>query len=246
MEPLEFLWHLQQKDLSIADLEKSMQEEPLIFEEQQIEKELSNENSKLEKLNEELKNKQKELKKAEMNLQKASDEVKDIRKKLYGGEISKVKEVEQYEKKLELLEKDKEKYENQTLEYMEIVEELEEKKQEQTELIEKQDKERRKKRKEKDEKLAELKRKKTEAEKERDELAAQIDEYYLEKYNSLRQKVGKRAISRVVNDICEGCRVLISSSPREKLYNPNLMVYCENCGRLLVKFQEDRENKKSS
>jgi len=246
MEQLELLWYLQEKDLAILEQEKALESHPLIGETKELEKKLQTENSRLEKIKNELGNKQKETKKIDLNLQQANDEIKTLRKKLYGGEVSKLKELEQMEKKLELVEKNKEQMEHQIIEEMENQEELEEMYSKQKEVVKRQEEEVNAKRQERDQKLYEIKQNIEKLKAEREEIASQIEKQYMEKYQKLRRSLGKRGLSRVVNDICEGCRVFISSAQRGALYNPKAMVYCENCGRLLVKFREDLEKEKSS
>ncbi len=65
-------------------------------------------------------------------------------------------------------------------------------------------------------------------------LRAQIDNNLFHEYQQLRKRFHGRPLARVENDICTGCRVQVYTFLKQKLKEANARVYCENCGRLLI------------
>ena len=244
MEQLELLWHLQQSDLTVLGLEKELEDNPLLSTVNNLKDKYEKEKSHLDQLSNDLQERQKKIKRMDLDLQKADEEIKTSKKKLYGGEISKVKEVEQMEKRLEQAEKEKDTLENQIIEQIEEAEEAEKVLEKQRKVFAEHEKTLKQKQDELNKKVEEINRKISEAKIKRDEISEKVNEDYLEKYKVLTNRPDKKGVARVENDICEGCRVYISSAQRGKLYNPQTMLYCENCGRLLVKFREDVEKEK--
>ncbi len=245
MEQLELLWHLQEIDLTIAGLEKELEEEPLISRVEKLEDKHKREGLHLDEINKSIKDKQKEIKILDLNLQKANEEIKTLRRKLYGGEVSNVKELGTMEKKLELVEKDKDLFENDIIEQIEILEEAEKSLEAQKNTIAAYQKKLKERQGELKDKILEIQQKINESKLKRDGILKNINEDYLERYKLLNKRPDKKGVARVVNDICEGCRVFISSGQRGRLYNAETMLYCENCGRLLVRFREDIEREKN-
>ncbi len=232
---LKLLWDLQEIDLSIRALEQKIEEAPALSGVKELAEEfeaLKRELSEKESL---LKDNSKTLKSLEMRAQKIVDDRKELSDTMYGGTVSSIKELEQMQRKMELLAADKKKTEDDILILMESIEEQEG-------LLEK--------------KVAELDKCKQELENKEATLAEDLDRFkselaslkearaklvekietkYINKYNMLAEKHQGEALAKVEDDICGGCRVFISSAHRGHLYNPGAMVYCENCGRLLVR-----------
>jgi len=235
---LKLLWELQELDLSISALVRKKEEAPLLSGIQETTEMLDELEKEINEKEGRLKEDQKELKRLEMKAQKIVDDRKELSDNLYGGKITNVKELEQMQRKLDLLAAEKQKTEDGILGLMESVEEQE--------AFHKEACTERDSRKQelhdKEERLAletknycaEISR----LEDERKRLAGEIEPKYLTKYDILAKKHQGRPIARVSDDICGGCRVFISSGLRGHLYNPGAMVYCENCGRLLVKFDD--------
>ena len=235
---LSLMWDLQELDCSIAALSGEIEKLPLRRTVQETEDELETLKASLALEEGSLQEQRKRLKGLEMTIMKLSADREALRRKLYGGEVGNVRELEQMEKKLELLEKDKNSREEEALVLMESVEELEMKsgdlsrrigdldlaaaeqqRQLKTEISRQQ------------EELAQLQEK-------REALETKLEPQYLERYRTMSQRHHGRGLALVEGDICGGCRVYISSKQQGLLYNPGLMVYCENCGRLLVKIEQ--------
>ena len=87
-----------------------------------------------------------------------------------------------------------------------------------------------------DDELARLGGELKQLQEERENLAAQIEPQNLERYHDLSERFQGRGVARVINDICQGCSVFISSAQRGFLYDSEALIYCESCGRLLLRF----------
>jgi len=232
---LQLLWKLQELDLSISDLQSKIEEAPGLSGVHEAKEYLENLEDDFSEKADQLKSDRKQLKQMELEEQTIVEHINELKDSMYGGKVTSVKELEQMQRKVDLLAGDKVKLEDKMLNLMESIESLE------SELndIEKQINQARedlnKKEKQLQDKLSDLNQDLEEMQARRGELAGKIDQKYLDKYQSLAEKHQGKALARVVDDICGGCRVFISSAHRGHLYNPSAMVYCENCGRLLVK-----------
>ena len=238
---LELLWNLQELDLSIYDLQDNIEKAPSESGIAELEEHLDGLKTDYSSREEELKTNRKALKKLELNTQKIIDDRKELKENLYNGTVTNVKELEQMHRKLDILGAEKQKLEDETIMLMELLENQE------TELTE-LERELKAREKELAEKESELQKRLNglqddlkKIENEREELVAKIDKKMLAKYDELAVKYSRRALARVENDLCGGCQVFISSAQRGHLYNPGAMVYCENCGRLLVRLESSDE-----
>jgi uncharacterized protein len=234
---LALLWDLQELDLSIANLTEEIENTPLREEAREAGEAAANLQEEAEREEGRLKELRRKLKSLELDLQNKTSERQALHKKLYGGEVGNIKELEQMEKKLNFLVKEQQALEEEALERMESIEEAEHLLKE----LQSQGAARRQALQEKErqleEKLAGLHATRERLQAERAALAGQVEPRWLDRYTLMAQRHLGRGLARVINDICEGCRVYISSAQRGLLFYPQSTVYCENCGRLLVKLE---------
>ena len=242
MHKLEQLWYLQQCDSEITKLEKQYKNEPLVSEVKELKAKLKKEEERLKVREDDLREKKKKYKMLELELQKATDEIKYLKKQLYGGEVSNLKELSNMEKKLELVEKDEVSLENNIIDQIELMEESEQLSEEQKKRCKVIQNKLDKKTKEMEKALNEINKSIEGYREKRKGLEEKVSKEHLARYNRLIQRPDKKGVARVINNRCEGCRVSIPNSQAGKLYNPDIILYCENCGRLLVKFRIDHEN----
>ncbi len=232
---LQLLWELQELDLSIKELQSKIEEAPGLSGVQEAKEYLENlENEYTEKSNS-LQSDRKQLKQMELEVQSIVEHSNELKDSMYGGKVTNVKELEQMQRKVDLLADDKAKLEEKMISLMESIESLEEELRGLEEKISKAKEDLEQRERKLEEELAKHNRELEELQARRDDLAKKIEKKYLEKYQFLAEKKQGKALARVADDICGGCRVFISSAQRGHLYNPSAMVYCENCGRLLVK-----------
>lgn len=237
---LKLLWKLQEVDIAISDLNKKIEEAPLLSGVEET-------TARVDQLKEErmeqennLQEDQKMLKQLEMKTQKIIDDSKEMSDSLYGGKVTNIKELEQMQRRLDQLTAEKQKTEDSIIMLMEKVEEQEEALSEKSSELKDVEEDLN----ERQERLAsDLEQYKLEIgrlEEERGRLVADLEPPYLDKYDLLAAKHQGRLMAQVIGDLCSGCRVSISSGLRGHLYNPGAMVYCENCGRLLVRLEDQQ------
>ena len=235
MVQLQLLWELQELDLSIKDLQAKIEAAPELSGVDEAKEQLESLESDHAEQESILKADRKKLRQMELEEQSITEQRKELSDSMYGGKVTSVKELEQMQRKVDILAENKNKLEENILNLMELIETQEThlKELEQTISRVRQDLSEKETRLQKE--LEAYRGELEQLQAKRDQLAEKIDKKYLDKYTMLAQKHHGKALARVAGDICGGCRVFISSGLRGHLYNPEAMVYCENCGRLLVK-----------
>ncbi|MGM0688336.1 MAG: zinc ribbon domain-containing protein [Bacillota bacterium] len=232
---LQLLWDLQELDLAISTVKKRFEDAPLQSGVDQAAERLKELNNQLSEAELRFKEDRKALRSLEMNTQKIVDDRKELSENMYGGKVSNIKELEQMQRKMDLLAAEKKKLEDNILNLMESIEEQEASLEQISAELNHSKQDLEGKEKQLADELLQLERELARLKEERDNIAGKIEAKYMNKYVMLAEKNQGQALARVVEDLCSGCRVYISSGLRGKLYNPGAMVYCENCGRLLVK-----------
>lgn len=235
MEQLQLLWQLQELEQKMFRKEHELQNLATVIEYQRRKKEFALFQQELKAREEELNALKKELRRKELELQTVSNSLKEMDKKLYSGEIRNVKELENLEKKVRAGKSKKSELEDEILSLMEKLESEtaevssvkaleEEKSGELQQLMLKARSELHKAQGE----LQQLTR-------QREELVRVIDSDLLKKYRELSSRLqGGRCISLVKGGFCGICNVSLPSSFRARLLAPGELVFCENCGSLLV------------
>jgi predicted nucleic acid-binding Zn-ribbon protein len=68
-------------------------------------------------------------------------------------------------------------------------------------------------------------------------LAAEFEPSVIEQYETLRRNLGGVAVARLEQGSCRGCHIRLSSVEfdRVKHLPPEAVVYCEHCGRILIR-----------
>ncbi len=236
---LKLLWQLQELDLAIEELEDKIENNPLRLEVESAGEQLSRVEEVLCGTEQSLKEQRKRLKRGELDLEAITAEHKELHQRLYSGEVKNIKELEQMEIKLRSVKQNQVNLEEELLGMMEAIEEQERLA---GDLVVQQSgaaAELQQRRRRLDEELARLGDEMEKLQDQRKGLVSRIEPQYLERYRELARRYEGRGLARVVNDICQGCSVFISSAQRGFLYDPQAMIYCESCGRLLVRFSEE-------
>lgn len=236
---LKRLWKLQELDLAIGALAEKIEHNPLYLEAEEAAERLARAVEDLNRAEQSLKKQRKKLKRGELDLEAITAEYRELHQRLYSGEVKNVKELEQMEIKLRSVKQNQLALEEKLLGLMEAIEEQEELVQNLTGQKDEAAAERQERQRQLDEELARLGGELEKLQKQRDLLAGRIEPGHLELYRDLTRRHQGRGVARVINDICQGCSVFISSAQRGFLYDPRALIYCENCGRLLVRFTEE-------
>ncbi len=233
---LKLLWKLQGIDLAVKDLEDEVENTPLHREAEEAAEHLDELEKALERSARFLREQRKELRRGELDLESITAEHDELHRKLYSGEVKNIKELEQMEIKLRSVKRKQLGVEEVLLGMMESMEEEEQRLNDLTAQRDGAAAELQRRRRRLEEELARLGGELEKLGKQRADLAARIEPQYLERYRELAGRYQGRGLAAVIDDICQGCSVFISSAQRGFLYDPRAMVYCESCGRLLVRF----------
>lgn len=67
----------------------------------------------------------------------------------------------------------------------------------------------------------------------RREILDRLDDRMAGQYEALRKKISGLAVVPVHKQTCGGCRIVLSMGTMQELRDPNRLVRCENCGRIL-------------
>lgn len=237
---LKYLWELQELDLAIGALVEQLEQNPFHLEAEEAAENLERVEEELKLAEQVLKDQQKRLRRGELDLETISAEYGELNRRLYSGETKNVKELEQMEVKLRSVKQKQLTLEEKLLGLMESMEQQEELMGELTSQQDEAAGEMHKRQQLLDEELARLGKELKKLEAQHGQLSAQIEPGRLRLYRNIAERYQGRGVARVINDICQGCRVSISSAQRGFLYDPRTLVYCENCGRLLVRFAEEQ------
>jgi predicted nucleic acid-binding Zn-ribbon protein len=234
VEQLKLVFGLQELELQISHQEKELKNIGSVKKYQENKQALAVFTKEVEEKEKELKQQNKRMRNQEMELQQITVLKDELHQKLYGGERYSAKELENMEKKIHSLEKDKTGLEEEILNLMEIIESAEAGLKTDKGRLVKEGKN--------------LQRLKMEAKKDiqlargkladlagrREELIGRIDKDLLKKYWELSQHFQGRAVSLAKKGYCGTCNVSLPSSFRARLLTPGELVFCENCGCLLV------------
>jgi predicted nucleic acid-binding Zn-ribbon protein len=71
------------------------------------------------------------------------------------------------------------------------------------------------------------------AQEKREQMAARIDVTILNRYNTLRRTKQGRAVSKVEQNSCQWCRVILTPSELQHVRVSTVLQTCTNCGRIL-------------
>lgn len=236
---LKLLWDLQELDLSLGALAEQFEGTPLRREAEEAAESLARIEEERGRVKQELQEQRKTLRRGELDLETVTAEHGELNKKLYSGTVKNIKELEQMEIKLGSVKEKQLAQEEKLLSLMEAIESGEERLRDLAGEVDAAVAEHQRRQRLLEEELARIDYEREELQQQRDELAEKIEPARLRLYGDQAQRHQGRGVARVINDICQGCSVFISSAQRGFLYDPQALVYCENCGRLLVRFTEE-------
>jgi predicted nucleic acid-binding Zn-ribbon protein len=158
-------------------------------------------------------------------------------KRLYSGTVSNPRELQALQEDIESIRRRISQVEDDELEVMELLEPVEAA---QAELVgerERLDGEGAELRAELAETEAEIEAELQSVRSERDEAASAVADDMWPIYDRLRAQLGGVAIARLVGSTCQGCHLGLSAVEVDRIrhLSPDEPVYCEECGRLLVR-----------
>jgi predicted nucleic acid-binding Zn-ribbon protein len=235
LSELEMLYRVQELDNGIRELYEHEKNHPLKSELEELETKKAAKAEELEAATasfEESRRKQSVMEQEEKRLEEKQRREEG---KLYGGEVSNPKELRGLQAEVRSIGKQKDTLETELLEEMEHldeldavaegirsrVEELETEMSAKRGMLESETKEIR-------ERLAVLKNEKA-------ELRSGIGDELLELYDSLLGNKQKLAVVKVIDGVCQGCRVELPGVDYDRFLKTDDVFRCTNCGRIMIK-----------
>lgn len=234
MEQLKLLWQLQELEQEIARKETEIQNISSVNAYRACKKEVAALQDSLRRQAETMDAARKKMRRAELDLRNINGAIADLNKKLYGGAVHNTRELEGMEKKVLSMRAEQSAIEDNILT---IMEELEKDEFKSSELGRETEAEQ--------ERLQQVK---TQAQKDMQLARQELDDLnkrcesimqrveapLLQKYRELKAKMHGQCISLVQNSFCGICNVSLPSAFRARILTPGQLVFCENCGSLLV------------
>ncbi|MHB1002077.1 MAG: zinc ribbon domain-containing protein [Armatimonadota bacterium] len=174
-----------------------------------------------------------ELRDSELNLKSIESKQKTYQDKLYAGKVTNAKELSSMEKEIEMFGRQKDKLEERILELMDLVEArksilsdaqgvLKDREDEYAVHMTKARKQ-----------AALLAARVKEQTALREEAVKAVDPVLLNRYESMRSRLGGVAVSKVEEGTCSGCHMQISGNIIRELKTDKDIITCENCSRIL-------------
>jgi hypothetical protein len=232
MPELKPLWVIQNLEDKNRRLKQKLFETKAPQDLQALKKELDGERVAYDKLKEKFAVLKRNLKNKEMEINAAGEKLASLDRKLYGGDMTNVKELNSTSKKIDIL---KEKIKQEEDEMLNLMEEQELLSSNLEEISSRLEEKISIYRRMQDEKLADRKKieqllaqNTTEWEK----LVDKLDDELWEKYQVMKKKM-ENPLARVVKGICRGCQVGVSFDDLRFLKQGKGPVFCNNCGRML-------------
>jgi predicted nucleic acid-binding Zn-ribbon protein len=173
----------------------------------------------------------------EAEVQRAEDRIAEVEKRLYGGTVSASRELTAMSEEVEHLKARKSSLEDQELEVMEEREPLDAD-------VARLEAERVALSSQADDAAdalvkaeAEVDREITAASAEREAAVSSVPPDLLAVYEKLRARLGGVGAARLVGSSCSGCHLVLPATEldRIKKSGPDALVYCDQCGRILVR-----------
>jgi predicted nucleic acid-binding Zn-ribbon protein len=224
------LYQLQQLDL---DLER------LVTEQQTLARTLQ-EDATLAKARAEHRNAQQQLqsglqaqKEAEWALEELDQRLKLLEQRLYSGAITNPKELHAAQQETQHLRAQQSRQEEKTLEVMDATDTLRELAKQKSEALQRAEEAWSQFNATSVQRGEQLESKRQEALARRDQFASDIDADPLKRYETLKRAKQGRAVSRVEQNSCQWCRVILTPSELQRARVSKDLQVCGNCGRIL-------------
>ncbi len=235
MSELETLYRVQELDIRILELCNRKKNHALKSELEELGEKREAAEAGLEEAVSQLEGSRKKLRVIEEKVQGVDEKLTREEGKLYDGKVTSPKELRGLEAEVRSLKRKKDELETEELEEMEAQDakkaELEELQAAQERLQAEIDE----KKAVLEDGIAEIAAEVAELEKERDGLRSGLDEELLELYDGLLESRHNLAVVKVVDGVCQGCRVELPGIEYDRFLKSEATFICTNCGRIMVK-----------
>lgn len=157
----------------------------------------------------------------------------ELEKRLYGGSVRNPKELVSLQEQVEHLKRKRREGEDQLLDIMTEVEAVQKGVDSKSSELVRCEEEWRQEQQALSQEQAELQAALATLEGRREELSSRIDAASLELYHSLRAKRQGRAVAKVEQGMCQGCRIVLPMTELQRARMGQELVQCSSCGRIL-------------
>ena len=189
--------------------------------------------AELEKKQQQLAKLEAEQRTAEWELDDSEAKAKPLEKKLYGGSVKSPKELLDLKQQVESLKAQIEEKEDKALEIMSQVERRQKEIAQSAAEGERLEKEWQARQEQLSAEQAELIAAMNVTGQRRDGLAVAVDPAALELYEALRERKQGRAVARIEQGRCQGCRIALPMSELQRARIGGALVQCSSCSRIL-------------
>lgn len=234
-EELILLYEYQTLENRSKVLEASLNNHPALKELGKLKRKINEEKSSIDGKRERFLFLDKELKKVEKKINEFTDEIGQFEERIYSGEVTTIKELNALKDKQELLQDRTKESEESALEMMEEIEILSkeiEKSQKINDTIEKEYSEKRLKT---CQELGKIKEEIQSIEVQKAKLENTISPNLLNMYKRIKKNKPNPVAQVIGNSTCGGCMTELSIMIADEVKRSEKVVYCEHCGRILVK-----------
>lgn len=225
------LYRLQLLDTELAEqLSRLREAEAMIGESAELHKA----RRALKKANEELGTCSTRLRSLEMDLRTVNERVQSTGERLYGGRVTNPKELANLQQDLEHSTRSRENLEDEALATMVLLEECEEAVSQATDRLGDVEKAWQEHQAAISQRIEQLQAKVSQLREQRSSAAGSLRAHDLALYEDLKLKRGGHAVVLLKGDMCQGCRVSVSTSKAQLVRRGGELVTCTNCGRILT------------
>jgi predicted nucleic acid-binding Zn-ribbon protein len=224
------LFQLQQHDL---DLERLLAEQQALANALQASTQLKKLRIEQARAQQELRAGLQAQKDAEWTLEELERRLRAQEQRLYSGGITNPKELSTLQQEVQHLRAQQSRQEEMALEVMEAAESLQDRARRATEALQRAEEEWAKSNAEGILRRDQLETKRQELQTKRTQFADTIDAELLKRYEALRRSKQGRAISKVEQNSCQWCRVILTPSELQHVRVSTELQTCSNCGRIL-------------
>jgi predicted nucleic acid-binding Zn-ribbon protein len=172
-------------------------------------------------------------KEAEWALEELDQRLRLLEQRLYSGSITNPKELHAVQQETQHLRGQQSRQEEMTLEVMDATESLQEIAKQKSEAMRSAEEAWSRHNTASVERGGQLASKRQEAQARRDQFATSIDADLLKRYETLKRAKQGRAVSKVDQNSCQWCRVILTPSELQRARASQDLQTCGNCGRIL-------------
>ncbi|MGB8345553.1 MAG: C4-type zinc ribbon domain-containing protein [Ktedonobacteraceae bacterium] len=224
------LFQVQQIDL---ELERLIAEQQSVAQSLQGNTQLQQQRADYKSAQQQLQNGLQAQKEAEWTFEDLSRRLNVQEQRLYSGAVRNPKELQAAQQEIQRLRDQRTRQEDKTLEIMEEAEALQEMVRHKSEMLARAEEAWRKESAALVIRRDQLAERKLELESKRERLTASIDAEVMRRYAAMLRSKQGRAVSKVEQNSCQWCRVILTPSELQRVRVSMELQTCTNCGRIL-------------